>query len=308
MTWDPDLVASMELINAELPDPRFVDAAYLQWLYRDNPYGLAEDRSVDIDGQRVAHYALIPQRYRNADGPVSMAFSLNAVARSGHQRGGHFGRLGAEIYEAVGAKGMGWGIGVTNDNSTPTVVKNMGWRFICPLPVQVMMPVLPPLRGAVHHHITPEFLASDDFDALTGDLDDHPAINWTNCCTPQYLRWRLATPHSLFHLHRSQDLVIISTTTVEKGVRATVILKMLPRAGRPLGMRADRLVSAIALHHRTPISVYAGWNAHVRLGGISPPRRFLPSPLNLVLRAMNDDYDQDQLELDTYEFLDMDAY
>ena len=30
-----------ELLNAELPDQRFVDDQYLDWLYNKNPYGQA---------------------------------------------------------------------------------------------------------------------------------------------------------------------------------------------------------------------------------------------------------------------------
>ncbi len=79
-----------ELLAAELPAARYVDEAYLRWLYDENPYGPAIQRGVDDDGVRVAHYALIPQRYRGRDGVVPAAFSLHAVVRSGTQRKGYF--------------------------------------------------------------------------------------------------------------------------------------------------------------------------------------------------------------------------
>ena len=95
-----------ELLAHELPDARYVDAGYLHWLYDENPYGPAIQRGVDEDGVRVAHYALIPQRYRGPEGVVPAAFSLHAVTRSGTQRKGYFQQLGAEIYaEAADA---GW--------------------------------------------------------------------------------------------------------------------------------------------------------------------------------------------------------
>ena len=83
-----------ELLDAELPSPRFVDDAYLHWLYDENPFGPAIQRAVDDDGVRVAHYAVVPQRYRDPDGVVPAGFSLNAVVRSGTQRQGWFRKLG----------------------------------------------------------------------------------------------------------------------------------------------------------------------------------------------------------------------
>jgi len=79
-----------ELLNAELPDPRFVDEEYLTWLYYRNPVGPAIQAAADEDGVRVAHYALVPQTYRNAAGAAPFLFSLNAVTRRGTQRKGYW--------------------------------------------------------------------------------------------------------------------------------------------------------------------------------------------------------------------------
>ena len=62
-----DLSPTTGLLDAELPDVRFRDDQYLAWLYEQNPYGPAIQRNVDEDGVRVAHYALIPQWYRDRD-------------------------------------------------------------------------------------------------------------------------------------------------------------------------------------------------------------------------------------------------
>ena len=58
-----------ELLRAELPNYRLADSAYLRWLYDENPIGHAIRRQADDDhGVRIAHYAMIPQRYRGAGG------------------------------------------------------------------------------------------------------------------------------------------------------------------------------------------------------------------------------------------------
>ena len=123
-----------ELLRAELPAARYVDERYLRWLYDENPYGPAIQRAVDDDGTRVAHYALIPQRYRGPDGVVPAAFSLHAVTRSGTQRKGYFQKLGAEIYEEAAAAGWQFSTGVCNDKSIGAVTKYMGWKTPGPLP------------------------------------------------------------------------------------------------------------------------------------------------------------------------------
>ena len=96
-----DVDRNTELLDAELPSHRFVDSRYLHWLYHENPYGDAIQRSVDDEsGVRIGHYALIPQHFRGPDGVVPAAFSLNAVVRSGGQRKGLFTQMGLEIFFA----------------------------------------------------------------------------------------------------------------------------------------------------------------------------------------------------------------
>jgi hypothetical protein len=46
----------------------------------------------------------------------------------------------------------------------------------------------------------------------------------------------------------------------------------------------------------------------VPVRGLRPPRRLLPAPLNLIVKSLDPALPQDEMALDTYEFLDMDAY
>ncbi len=303
-----DLRASTELLDAELPDPRFADEAYLRWLYEENPHGRAIQRSIDDGGVRVAHYAVIPQEYRDARGPVPCVFSLNAVVRSGTQRKGYFTTIGLEIYEEAAARGHRFVVGVANDKSVGAVVKYMGWRLWGPMPVRVVAPLGIRAREITHHPVTPGFLDSAAFVAFAADLDALPARNPANRWTPEYLRWRLSCPHTSYVVHASPDLVAVSTRSTGFGIPAAVVLKLLPRGRPPARSSARRMIAAICRHHRAPYAVYAGFNAHVKVHGVRPPRRLQPSPLNLILRALAADVDQDALVLDTFEFLDLDAY
>jgi hypothetical protein len=294
-----------ELLRAELPAARYVDGRYLQWLYDENPYGPAIQRAVDDGGQRVAHYALVPQRYRGRDGVVPAAFSLHAVTRRGTQRKGYFQRIGAEIYEEATAAGWRFSSGVCNDKSIGAVTKYMGWKTPGPLPVKLCVPVHTG-RGVSSHPVDPALLRSGRFAELTAGLDDFPVQEWTNSYSTEYLRWRLACPSTRFVLHASDDLVAVSTTDTRFGVRAAVILKLLRRSEQPAS--AAPVIGAACRFHRAPYAVYAGFNARVHVRGVQPPRKLQPSPLHLILRSLSPTIDQAALTLDTFEFLDMDAY
>ena len=306
---DLDHVKNTELLDAELPDPRFADASYLHWLYDLNPLGRGIYDSIDDDeGVRVAHYGLIPQQYRDADGPQPFVFSLNAVSRSGAQRRGFFSEIGQKIWGRAQEEGTQVVIGVTNGNST-WPVKKQGWRVLGPMPVKLVVPSPVRPRNVVSHPVTPAFLDSAVFTDLAQGLDASPARHWTNCWTPEYLRWRLATPHvAPYTVHVSPELFAVSTITHTKGVPFAVILKLLPRDGRFGPMPADQMISAICRHHRAPSAVYAGHNRHVVVKGIRLPEKLKPVPLNLVMLSLTDKVDQLTFQLDTYEFFDMDAY
>jgi hypothetical protein len=303
-----DHIANTRLLDAELPDTRFVDERYLTWLYDANPFGGGYYDNVDADdGTRIAHYALIPQTYRNASGPASFVFSLNAVSRSGSQRRGFFGELGGRIWGRAGEQGVQMIIGVTNDKSTGAVKKN-GWRVVGPLPVTMILPTRRPRAPVAHHAATADFLASPAFDTITADLDRSPAWHWTNCWTTEHLRWRLAMPTASYVVHVGPELVAISTRTEMFGIPVAVVLKLLPRAGRFGPLSSRDLLNSVLLHHRAPCAVYAGYNRHVPVRGVRLPERLKPVPLNLDILGTGGAIDQQTFQLDTFEFLDMDAY
>lgn len=303
-----ELAAATELLRAELPNPRFVDDTYLRWLYEENPHGRAIRRSVEEDGRCVAHYALIPQEYRDAAGTTPCMFSLNAVVRSGQQRKGWFTRLGLEIYAEAAREGRSFVVGVSNQRSVGAVVKYMGWRHWGPLPVRVVRPLAVRSRDVTHHPVDAAFLASDELAAIASDLDAAPARGWTNRWTTDALRWRLACPHTRYVVHVSPELVAVTTRDVRFGLPAAVVLKLLPRGAGGDHRSPQRIIAAACAHHGAPYAVYAGFNRHVPVRGIRPPRRLQPSPLHLILRHLDPALDQEALVLDTFEFLDFDAY
>ncbi len=310
---DPTLLAdATALLDGELPDPRFADTGYLRWIYRDNPLGRAIERHQQVDasdGPRlVAHYANVPRRYRGPGGERSDgAWSLNAVVHRDHQRARHFSRIGVEIYEEAAERGWSFVVGVTNEKSTGAVVKYMGWRLAGPLPVRVIQPLG---RGRKLHHaeVTDRWLDSTDFADFAATVDRQPVSGWSTDYTPDVLRWRLACPHTRYWVHVGADVALVTTRSRLGPVPACVVLKVFPLVTGTAPVDATPAIRSATRHHRAGFAVYAGFNGSARVRGLRPPRRLQPSPLNLIIRHLDPAVDQDAIVLDTFEFLDMDAY
>ena len=311
---DPALLADATgLLDRELPDPRFVSSEYLRWAYHENPLGRAVERHQQVphgDGVRLAaHYANMPRRYRGPGGErTDGMWSLNAVVHGDHQRARHFTRIGLEIYEEAATAGRSFVVGVTNEKSTGAVVDHMGFRLIGPLPVTVVPIVGRGRRRIDHVEVTDQWLSSNRFDDFAAMIDRHPVSGWSTDWSTDVMRWRLACPHTRYWVHVGDDVAAVTTRTSWGPIPATVLLKLFPLATAGLPLDATRAIRSIARKQHTAFAVYAGFNGSVTVRGLRPPRRLQPSPLNLVARRLDPDLDQDALELDTFEFLDMDAY
>jgi hypothetical protein len=321
---DTDLGATAALLKREHPDAtRFDDTEFLAWHYHGNPHHPAIEENVDRKGERVAHLALVPQPWRDHERSATFVLSVNAVTRSG-LGSMHFVALAARgTRRAIERKdelgGLIGGIGVTNESSTMPGLHRIGARLITSLPVRAVPRLGRRPRGVESHDLDDAFRASADFTRLITGLDETPADGWTQRWTPEHLRWRLAAPGAGYAIHASEEVVAISTTATAKGVPLTVILKLLPRAGRRGPLPARSVISAAAHHHGVRAAIYAGFNAHVTVRGVLVPKRAQPAPLNLLFIArdeasqflgmdLEDEGPQAPATFDTYELLDFDAF
>jgi GNAT superfamily N-acetyltransferase len=307
----PSDARTARLLVDTLDAERFGHPGYLPWFYRQNPRGPAIDENEDDDdGTRVAHYAVIPTAYRTPAGTTPFIFSTNVATSPTVRRGGFFRAMAERVYErarATGAPGM---VGVGNDESTVVVVERFGWRSLGPLPVHVCLPSARAGRGVESRRVDADLLASAWFDDAAADLDWVPVSDWVQSWTPEFLRWRLSRPDGGYVLHCTRDALGVSVLAHARlRLRAAVLLKVFPRPGATLPVSAAPLISAACRAHRAPMCVYAGFNAHATVGGINPPRRLQPSPLNLVFKSLDEARAPSAtFRVDTFEFLDMDAY
>ena len=267
----------------ELPNHRLADRAYLRWLYDENPIGHAIRRRRRRGG--FAHRAL-------RDDPAALpgprrhgSRRLLAPRRRPHRHpaAGLFRQLGQEITTSAQAAGWQFASGVCNEKSIGTVVKYLDWKTPGPLPVRVASR----WTWAVAPRATRSTTRSAPAPSISAaGLDSFPVSRVDELVHARVPAWRLACPSASYAVHVTDELVGISTTDKRFGVRAAVILKLLPRDGRG-GLRAGPIVGAACRFHRAPYAVYAGFNAHVRVRGFQPPRRLQPSPLHLILRSFS---------------------
>lgn len=310
MSTDRDeLERTARLLNDVFHHDPPITADALRWYYDENPVASAAVGRVEEGGRRLGNYALVPNDYVEPGGTrrrlgVGVDLAVDPAARGS----GAFRRTVEDAYERGTAGGFDGILGVANANSAPRMVATLGWRALDPLPVTLLAPV--GRSGAVESvAATPELLASPAFDRLTegGFLaPDH--AGYAPVWSPGYLRWRLAKPGSAYVLHRTDDLLVVSTRTHMSRVPFGVVLKVLARPGLGGPVPSGRVAALVARHHRTPFVVHWGRNPWMRVRGVRLPQSRMPSPLSLVLHSFHDGFVPASFELSAMEFLDFDAY
>ncbi|MCX7620553.1 MAG: hypothetical protein N2037_06875 [Acidimicrobiales bacterium] len=302
-----DWVVAAAHLRDVMHDQRFTPG-YLTWLYDQNPVG--DTVAVDIcddDDEIIAHGAALPQRLRKGDREALFVLIVNAAVQPRAQGNNIFATKIIEHIPYVLEQGCIGGYGVTNERSTVPSLRldGLGAHLVSQLPLKIC----PPLgtgAGVASYDVDEQFLSSELFEEVAGQLDEHPAENWTQRWTPELLRWRLSRPDVRYAMHIGDRAVAITTKSTAWGTPVAVITKLLPR--RPwLGTVSGReLVAAACRHHRAPSAFYAGFNACVRVRGVSVPRKYMPSPLNLMFLTLSD-LDPASFGFDIFEFLDFDA-
>lgn len=300
------LRAVTKLLWEVFQDPRYVDA-YTSWLYEQCPDGREISADLTEGDSVIAHYAVVPRRYRDGGNSLLFGLSLNTAVSEAARGKGAFTRLAEEAYRKAAAEhDIRAIIGVANANSSHGFLNKLAFRHVCPLPVVVGATL--PRRGG--DDMSVELGAVDEV-ALRGLTTD---IEWSTAgseCQPswdfQRLAWRLNGTASRYSVHSTSAGVVIATGTRQKGIPFAAILKFFPRRGREL--RSGSLVAQACAHYRTPFFVYGGIRKNVRIRGLPLPQRLRPSPLNLIYRKLAEPAPEAaDLRLDAFEFLDFDAY
>lgn len=299
--------ATAALLERVFPDAtRISRPEYLRWLYEESPFGTAIEANLDDDEGRAGHYALVPLGL-TADGESRAgALSLNTAVDERARGGGVFVKLAGEALDSARERGVGTVVGVANANSTPGFLKRLSFELAGPLPATVLLPL--PGRGqGVRSMWAGEdaFAAGGVAGAGLEALLAPPARGLARAWTPEALRWRLAAPGSRYALHRSERMLVVSTADHSKPVPVAVLLKAFASAP-PSAAERRAAVRAACRFHRAPLAIHAGLNDMVSFSGPRLPERLRSSPLNLIVRHLEEPPPSSAFA--RFEFLDFDAY
>lgn len=229
--------------------PKFTAKA-LAWRYRDNPAGTVVGADAWAGEVLAAHYVTCPLAATVEGQPLRGLVSLNTATHPDFQGQGLFTRLARDTYDQGAAQGYDFVIGVANAQSTPGFLGRLGFQHVGRLEAGLLART--PRRFSP---VATQF--SGAWDAAT-------------------LAWRLANPAAAYRTVRRGELTAVYADTHIPGVRCAGFVETEAQgAGRAA---APGLTLFLGLDPRIALG---------RLGFISLPDRFRPSPLNLIYRPLS---------------------
>jgi hypothetical protein len=194
-------------------------------------------------------------------------------------------------------------VGVANAQSTPGFLGKLGFDLVGPLDVSVL-PWRPSRQARSFDPVVLADLTSDDVLRSTQEVrEGSVARKWDAA----ELLWRLSPPSASFRLLRGEHVLAVTCSSSHRGIPVAIILKVFVRASHGIADLVP-VASAACRQHRAVAALYAGRNPDLRVRGISLPRRFRPSPLNLIVKSLLPGEESSAFVPTTFEFLDFDAY
>jgi GNAT superfamily N-acetyltransferase len=161
------------LLKIVFHNPDMFGKEYMEWLYRDNPFGEAVGFDA-YDGEVLAaHYVTTPVNYAYNGRQWKGLLSLNTATHPDYQGKGLFTKLAGETYNYASQNGYEFVIGVANQNSTHGFLKKLDFKLISPLDVYLI------LGSGVETKVSSDSL-------FTSSTDD------------TYIKWRMKNPQTSY--------------------------------------------------------------------------------------------------------------
>ncbi|HEB52541.1 MAG TPA: GNAT family N-acetyltransferase [bacterium] len=250
----PEALASYaDLLQTCFPGAAKFTRDYLDWQYAQNPDGKVVGYDAWAGEQLAGHYVTIPATAHVGGENVRVLLSLNTATHPDHRGKGLFTKLADATYQAGAEQGFDAVYGVANANSTPGFLKKLGFQLIEPL------------------------LAKVGCGGLGVDFEQvHERATLRRTWTDASLAWRCRNPHNPIVARGKGG----GTTLRTKGATGTA-------AWTEVGGRFDVDSGSRAL---SPLRLFLGLlpdgSGGLR-GYLDIPRRFRPSPLNLIYRSLS---------------------
>ncbi|MBI5505721.1 MAG: GNAT family N-acetyltransferase, partial [Deltaproteobacteria bacterium] len=245
------LQRSAAMLRAAMPRAAHMSAEFLAWQYVANPSGAALGLEA-FDGERVVSHCVVQPLVARLHGrEVRGVMSLNAATLPEYLgRGIYFG-LADELYANARGAGYGFGVAVTNDNSTRGFVRRCGFTLMRPLHARIGVGSIPEPRRE----------AGVDFEKL-----------WNEAA----LTWRLSPPHVRYRYETRGQTARVLAPSGHRGIE--VVLGDVSGRNVPGAVAATR-------HGFSPLRLWLGLDERIdwrRSLYFDLPLRVRPSPLNLI--------------------------
>ena len=258
------------------PNPTQYSAAYLHWLYLENPSGSVVGFEA-FDGDRlVAHYVCIPAPIILDGNERRAILSLNTATDPDYQGRGLFTQLASATYAKAAGKNFHAVFGVANANSTPGFIKKLGFQHV----------------GSLLALVGVGSIFADQHDKI------RRSATFRRSLPKSMLEWRVANPVNpvgtcrlrtggVGYAARTHVPSLVSWTERADGINTSQSAP--PHLARVF---VGCLPTGITPH-----------NFYVPI-----PQRFRPSPLNLIYRPLGSVPDKIDPQGAYFDFLDFDPF
>lgn len=269
---DEDTLRMYSLFLSQIfPKRKRFSLQYMKWLYVENPNGPALGFDAWFGEQLAAHYVCVPHAVVIHGQRCRALLSLNTATAPEFRGQGLFVKLASRTYEEAAHHGFDLVFGVGNAQSTPGLVRRLGFHLVGPLTACV------------------GFGAGEELKP-----DGEFRVDWDS----RSLTWRLTNPENPVYTRKTEDgtLAFFARTHI-RGIWAwcrmatRFELEANPRKEPFVRLFLGSLGGARPLRFALPI-----------------PKMFRPSPLNLVVLPLKPWVSAPTLEGSVFSFLDFDAY
>ena len=247
-----------ELLAGMFPSATHIDAAYLDWTYRQNPDGSALGFNAYSGDRLVSHFAVTPLGAR-IDGNDERGVQMQHAATRPEFRGrGLFVELTERALRAGAEAGYGFAVGPANAASTPAFVDKLGFQLVRPFDVKLGVGPTPPRSS-------------------------EPAgapVQFERVWNQASLAWRLARPDLPYRVQRRAERANVFAPGGLLGIQ--VELGTFPSRWVPDSLPAASFAN--------PLRVWIGvdparsWS---RRPYVDIPVRLRPAPLHFVFRDLS---------------------
>ena len=132
-TDEKTLQACAGLLQAAFPKSTHHTAAYLKWLYCDNPEGTVVGYNAWEGDTLIGHYAAIPVDLRLDGQPARGLLALHTAMHPDYRSAGVIYSLARKSCTLAASQGFACIYAVANAASTPIFMKALGFQFVAQL-------------------------------------------------------------------------------------------------------------------------------------------------------------------------------